>query len=404
MTTGPAPRSDSDDTATVFLCGDVMTGRGIDQILEHPGDPRLFEDYVTDAGEYVTLAEAASGPIPRRVGATYIWGDALAELARRQPQARIANLETSITRRGAPWPGKGIHYRMHPDNVACLTAAGLDVCVLANNHALDFGVDGLLDTIDVLAANGIRTAGAGRTLDEARAPAVVPLPANSRLLVFAFGMPSSGVPTTWRARADRPGLDVVDELSEAEAAHITARIRATRGPRDVVLVSVHWGSNWGYDVPHAQQRFAHWLVDGGVDVVYGHSSHHPRPAEVYRDRLILYGCGDLVNDYEGIAGYEQYRDDLALMYFATLTVHTGALADLAMVPMQIRAMRLTSASAADTRWLRDRLASAGVPFGTGVEVDGGRLTLRTVPTRRRASTGLDAIGPDQDAWRTDTRF
>ena len=72
-------------------------------------------------------------------------------------------------------------------------------------------------------------------------------------------------------------------------------------------------------------RFAHWLVDGGVDIVHGHSSHHPRPIEVYRDRLILYGCGDFIDDYEGIEGYEQYRDDLVLMYFATLSPATGEL-------------------------------------------------------------------------------
>ena len=119
---------------TLFLCGDVMTGRGIDQILPHAGDPRLFESYVRSAHDYVALAERGAGPIPRPVDFAYIWGDALGELARVAPDARVVNLETSVTRSEEAWP-KGINYRMNPANVGCLAAAGIDVCVLANNQA-----------------------------------------------------------------------------------------------------------------------------------------------------------------------------------------------------------------------------------------------------------------------------
>jgi poly-gamma-glutamate synthesis protein (capsule biosynthesis protein) len=80
--------------ATLFLCGDVMTGRGIDQILPRPGDPAIREPYMDSALGYVQLAEEANGPIPRPVDASYIWGDALAEFQRVKPQARIINLET----------------------------------------------------------------------------------------------------------------------------------------------------------------------------------------------------------------------------------------------------------------------------------------------------------------------
>jgi poly-gamma-glutamate synthesis protein (capsule biosynthesis protein) len=103
---------------TLFLCGDVMTGRGIDQILPHPGDPAIHEHHVTSAIGYVKLAENKNGPIPRRAAPSYIWGDALAEMERVQPQARIINSETAITR-SEDWLDKGINYRMHPDNVAC---------------------------------------------------------------------------------------------------------------------------------------------------------------------------------------------------------------------------------------------------------------------------------------------
>src|SRR5690606_30593855 len=117
--------------------------------------------YVRDARVYVELAERASGPIPRSVPPAYIWGEVLEVLDGAQPDARIVNLETSVTTSDAAWPEKGIHYRMHPANVACLTVARLDCCVLANNHVLDFGYDGLIETLATLRSAGIGTAGAG---------------------------------------------------------------------------------------------------------------------------------------------------------------------------------------------------------------------------------------------------
>jgi len=144
---------------TLFLCGDVMTGRGVDQILAHPSGSQIFEPYVQDAREYVELAERRSGPISKRVAGTYIWGAGLAE------------------------------------------------------------------TLETLARAGLKTAGAGRSLAEARAAAVVPLENGARLLVFAFGTESSGIPSNWAARDDRPGIDLLPDLSESTAAGICQRIR-----------------------------------------------------------------------------------------------------------------------------------------------------------------------------------
>jgi poly-gamma-glutamate synthesis protein (capsule biosynthesis protein) len=181
----PASAGSRPPDTTVFLCGDVMTGRGIDQILPHPNDPLLHEPYVQDAREYVQLAEAASGPIPRAVAPSYIWGDALRELEEDAPAARILNLETSITQSDAYWPEKGIHYRMHPENINCLLAIKPHVCVLANNHILDYGVTGLIETLETLERAGVRATGAGRTLVAAQAPAAVQTSAGGRVVVFA---------------------------------------------------------------------------------------------------------------------------------------------------------------------------------------------------------------------------
>jgi poly-gamma-glutamate capsule biosynthesis protein CapA/YwtB (metallophosphatase superfamily) len=365
------------DTGVVLcLGGDVMTGRGVDQILPASGDPRLWEDFVASATEYVELAEAVGGPVPRPVGFTWPWGDALAVLDEAAPDLRLVNLETSVTRSDDHQAGKAVHYRMHPENVGCLTAARLDACALGNNHVLDFGVRGLEETLDTLTRAGLRPVGAGRNDEQAWRPAVLDA-GGHRVLVWSVAAASSGVPSTWAAGRDRPGVAFLGDLSEASAADLGRRVRSMKRPGDLAVVSIHWGANWGYDVPRPHVWFAHRLVDSGVDVVHGHSSHHPRPIEVYRDRLVLYGCGDLIDDYEGIGGHERYRDDLRLLYFARFDPVTHALQELRMVPMQTRRMRLQHATASDAAWLGGVLGRISRRFGSDVGLEGdGSLTLR----------------------------
>ena len=360
---------------TIFLAGDVMTGRGIDQVLPSPGDPALRERLVRDARGYVALAESVNGPIPRPVPPSWPWGDALTVLEEAQPDVRIINLETSVTGSGDFAPGKTIHYRMHPDNVECLVVARPDVCTLANNHILDFGPSGLVETLRTLDDAELAHAGAGRNLQEAERPAEVPVGA-CRVVVHAVGTESSGVPPGWAATKNRGGVAFVSNLSASGADALATRARRTARPGDVVVVSVHAGSNWGYGVSGRYTRFARRLVDGGVDVVHGHSSHHPRPLEVYRGRPILYGCGDLVDDYEGIGGFESYRPDLRLLYLVTLDADTHELSRIRMVPMRARRLRLERVTGPDVLWLKQTLARISRKFGTAVELgpDGSLVT------------------------------
>ena len=359
---------------SLFMTGDVMTGRGIDQVLPYPADPVIYEGYLKSAIGYVQIAEEASGPIPRPAGFDYIWGDALAELQRRQPDLRLINLETSVTASHDYWKNKGINYRMHPQNVPTLTRAGIDFCSLANNHVLDWGYAGLLETLQTLKRANINSSGAGRNLSEASAPAVMAISGKGRVLIFSFGLESSGIPLNWAATVEQPGVNLLEDLSMNTVRHITQTIQRIKQKSDIVVASIHWGGNWGYKIPTAQKTFAHRLIDrAGVDIVHGHSSHHVKGIEVYQQKLILYGCGDFINDYEGIRGYEAYRGDLSLMYFATIDPANGQLVQLHMIPTQMRRFQVKRASNADTMWLKDILNREGKRLGTRVIVDNNNI-------------------------------
>jgi poly-gamma-glutamate capsule biosynthesis protein CapA/YwtB (metallophosphatase superfamily) len=364
------------DRLTVLLVGDVMTGRGIDQVLPHPGRPVLHEAHVQDARTYVRLAEAVNGPVGAPLSAARLWGPVRAEIERVAPQARILNLETAVTAGGDPWPAKGIHYRMSPANLDVLQVVRPDVCVLANNHVMDWGRTGLHDTLQALRRAGLATAGAGEDGLQAWAPARVPGivggqgPVTGDLLVFGCAAASSGVPPGWAAGPGRAGVALLPDLTPATAQHLADDIRRRRRRVDRVIVSVHWGANWGLTVPLEHRAFARHLIDAGAaDIVYGHSSHHPMPLEVYRGRLILYGCGDLVNDYEGITPDPlrtgaNLRGDVGALYFASLSTRTGRLLGLEVLPTQMRRLQLNWADGAAADWLHERLvaeAEPGVP-------------------------------------------
>jgi len=159
-------------------------------------------------------------------------------------------------------------------------------------------------------------------------------------------------------------VNLLDDLSEATASRIANAMQSFQQPGDLLIASIHWGSNWGYDIPPHQIEFAHRLIEQGVALVHGHSSHHVKAIEVFKSRLILYGCGDFLTDYEGISGYERFRGDLALMYLVDLDSQSGQLVSARLVPMHMRRFRLERTSAADAHWMCDLLNELGAPFGT----------------------------------------
>jgi poly-gamma-glutamate synthesis protein (capsule biosynthesis protein) len=198
-----------------------------------------------DARGYVEIAEKVNGPIPRPVAPGYIWGHALDELERVAPDLRIINLETSVTKSDDYWKGKEIHYRMHPENVDCITAAKIDICSLANNHILDWGYAGLKETLETLTRARIRSVGAGMDLMEAESPATVEIPGKGRVVVFAFGSPTSGVPLSWAASKKRTGINLLRDFSDDTIERIRERVQAVKQECDIVIVSRSLGRKLG---------------------------------------------------------------------------------------------------------------------------------------------------------------
>jgi poly-gamma-glutamate synthesis protein (capsule biosynthesis protein) len=164
-------------------------------------------------------------------------------------------------------------------------------------------------------------------------------------------------------------VNPLPEFTDEAVTSVADQVARVQQLGDLVIASIHWGPNWGYEIPDEQRRFAQALLDrANVSVVHGHSSHHAKAIEIYKNRLILYGCGDFLNDYEGISGYEEFRGDLTLMYFAGLDCLTGSLTDLELVPLQIQRFQLAPASHADTMWLQQTLDRESRQFDVRVKL------------------------------------
>lgn len=223
----------------------------------------------------------------------YPWGDTLPILAR--ADWRLANLECALSDRGEPWTAtpKIFHFRSDLKNIEVLKAAQIDAVSLANNHVLDYGERALRDTLGVLGENNIGFAGAGADEPAAKRP----------FLMTRHGMKLGLVAFTdnepaWAATAKTPGVFYAPaELTAPPTQKLLELVRQLRAAVEVLIVSAHWGSNWGYYPEAGQPALARALIDAGADIVYGHSAHVFRGLEIYRRKLIIYSAGDFLDDY-----------------------------------------------------------------------------------------------------------
>jgi poly-gamma-glutamate capsule biosynthesis protein CapA/YwtB (metallophosphatase superfamily) len=247
--------------------------------------------------------------------------------------------------------------------VQVLREARVDACSLANNHILDFGSPGLIETIEVLGSVGIQHVGAGRTLEEATAPAVLE---RRGVTVGILGYTDNE--PDWAAANGRPGTHYisVDEIPRAQAD-----VEALRERVDVVIVTIHWGPNMRLRPAPEYRRFAQAVIDAGADVLHGHSAHVFQGIETRGRGLILYDTGDLVDDYRVDP---VLRNDLSFLYL--VQADSAGVTGLGMIPVRIANLQVNRAQGEDYRLAVDRVMGLSREFGTEViEVEPGLLRV-----------------------------
>ena len=339
----------------LLVGGDLMLGRGIDAIrpIHNPaefGKPDARHPTVT-----IAWAEARGEAVPRQATAQTLWGAALEPMLASQADLTLFNLETAVTSRDC-WVPKTYNFRMHPAGLDVLTAVGVQCVSLANNHVLDFGLPGLLDTLEALQARGIAIAGAGLNTRAAIAPAQLPLPGGRRALVFAMACCNAGCRPREAALPHRPGIALLPDLKPATADAVCRLIQHFRQPDDLVAVSIHWGGNWPDQVPEPMRTFAQRLVrQAGVHLIHGHSSHWPMAVEQIDAALVLYGCGDVLNDYEGRPDLLSRRGDLGVLFVVDFDATTLKLANWHRLAICRQAFCLKLTDPEDTQRMDARL-------------------------------------------------
>jgi poly-gamma-glutamate capsule biosynthesis protein CapA/YwtB (metallophosphatase superfamily) len=306
----------------IALAGDTMLGRRVAETIGADGPDGLVADDV------VELTRAAD--------------------------LFVLNLECCISERGTRWPDprKPFFFRAPPAATEVLTRLGVDCVTLANNHALDFGPEALLDTLEHLSSAGIAAVGAGSNVEEARRPAILEAD-GFRLAVLGC----SDHPPEFAAAADSPGIAFGLDWVETAIAGLDA---------DAVLVTPHWGPNMATaPVPHVRRAAAAFRA-AGATLIAGHSAHIFHGIEPG----ILYDLGDFLDDY---AVDSKLRNDLGLLFLVTLD--RDGPRRLEAVPLKLDFSHTRLADGDDAEWIRRRFRAACAEFDVDVAEQEGRLVV-----------------------------
>jgi poly-gamma-glutamate synthesis protein (capsule biosynthesis protein) len=318
------------------LAGDTMLGRHVGERLRETGPRALFADEVVSV-----VAEA---------------------------DLVVVNLECAISERGQRWPdpGKRFFFRAPPVAVEALHVLGVDCVTLANNHALDYGVDALLDTLDLLEAGGIPAVGAGRDVPSARRPRVLEA-AGVRVAVVGV----TDHPSAYAASERQAGVAYAD-LEAGVPGWLTDALAGVDA--DVVLVTPHWGPNFTTEPRPYVRKAAHALTAAGATLVAGHSAHVFHGVQ----GTVLYDLGDLVDDY---ATDPRLRNDLGLLFLVTFEGPRPTRLEAVPIALDFCSTRL--AQGEEAAWVARRFRRACAALGTDVEQRGGRLVVDLARGSRR---------------------
>lgn len=321
----------------ILFAGDVMLGRGVN--------------------------EALAGVSPDKP-----WGDLLPIF--RQVNLSIVNLECALTLHPIPWTKtpKIFHFRADPERVEVLRAAGIRACVLANNHALDANVEGLVEMMDRLSLSGISFAGVGENLEEARRPKILKTDGREPLRVALISATDNE--PAFCAGKDQPGTNYLPcDLDAATLDYVgDAVAQARQSGADIVVFSYHCGPNMVSKPSSAVRRFAQAVIDRGVDVYYGHSAHVFQGVEIYRGKPILFDTGDLLDDY---IVDPLMRNDRSFLFVASF--EGAEFCGIELVPVRLSYARVDLAKGEELEEIMKRMIHASGELGTHLERVGDRL-------------------------------
>lgn len=312
---------------TLAFVGDVMLGRGVNEEILFRNDP------------------------------AYFWGTTLPVL--RSADIVIANLECAITTHKTIWQEapKAFYFRADPRALDVLKAGNVKCVALANNHSLDFEEEGLIDTLHYLDSAGIHHAGAGRNLAEARAPAVIDVGG----LKVGFLSATDNEPAFAANR--HPGTNYFEITTEPATlgALEEAVVKAKTAGAVLVILSLHWGPNMVASPPGRFRRFAHAVLDLGVNIIHGHSAHIFQAVEVNRGNLIMYDTGDFLDDY---AVDPVLRNDWSFVF--VVETEESKIKKLKMIPVRLDFAQTNLAVGEEFEEVRDRMKSLCRGFDTQV--------------------------------------
>lgn len=312
-----------------LFIGDVMLGRFVNEILR--------------------------GELPM-----YPWGNALPIF--RDADIRICNLECVISNRDNPWTvtPKVFHFRSDAKNIEVLKTAGIHIVSLANNHTLDFEYEAMFEMLKILDNAGIHHAGAGINRDEASRPAFLEM-RGIKIGFIAFTDNESD----WEATEEKPGVFYVPiDIEDDRAKRLFEIIRNTKKETQVLIVSAHWGPNWGHRPQPHHIPFGHTLIDAGADIVFGHSCHVFQGIEIYLSKPIIYSAGDFVDDY---AVDEIERNDESFIF--TVETHDSHIHMLRLYPTIISDFQATLAKQGDAKRIVLKMQGLCAGFNTPTRID-----------------------------------
>ena len=332
--------ANSDEYRQLVFGGDVMLGRHVNERIQ-------------------------------KQGVASVWGDVVTVL--QQADFSLVNLESVIAASGEPFqPSRAYYFRATPSSAEALTYAGIDFVSIANNHAMDYGPQGLAETMATLEQYDIAYAGAGMNLVDAKKMKL--LESNGFKVAVIAGADHF---VEYEASDTRAGINLVQVNASATVVdEIREQVQQAHNlGADLIVFSIHWGPNWREQPTPRFQRFARAVIDAGVDIFHGHSAHLFQGVEIYHGKPILYDTGDLLDDY---VYYPEKRNDLQLLF----RVHTfnSQMQCLELLPIQIEHLQVNFADAHETELTDHRIRKLSSSFGTRFSQQDNRLLINIHPS------------------------